>query len=129
MIPPAAEEYIRRQGLSNTGRLVKSDVTYKGVTFKADEMVMVPISMSSMDDRKHANPLEIDFDRVTPAHDTFGNGPHKCVGAPLARAELRIFLEEWTKRIPDFRLDPTQRPASHSGAVNGVSSLHLVWDV
>lgn len=129
IIPQAAEEYFRRQGLSNTGRLVKRDISYKGVTFKADEMVMVPISMSSMDDRKHADPLTVDFDRVTPAHDTFGNGPHKCVGAPLARIELRIFLEEWVKRIPDFRLAPGSAPVSHSGSVNGVSSLQLVWEV
>jgi cytochrome P450 len=124
----AAEEYIRRHGLSNTGRLVKHDIEYKGVTFKADEMVMVPISMSSMDDRLYTNPLTVDFDRETAAHNTFGNGPHKCVGAPLARSELSIFLEEWTQRMPEVRLDPTHRPHSHSGSVNGVSSLHLIWD-
>jgi len=129
LIPQAAEEFIRRFGLSNTGRLVKRDVQYKGVTFKADEMVMVPISLSSMDERKHANPLEIDFDRLPEPHNTFGNGPHKCVGAPLARSELRIFLEEWIRHIPDFRLDPEHRPMSNSGSVNGVQSLHLLWDL
>ena len=92
-------------------------------------MVMVPISMSSMDDRLHADPLTIDVDRETPAHDTFGNGPHKCVGAPLARSELSIFIEEWTKRMPPVRLSPAHRPRSHSGSVNGVSSLHLEWDI
>lgn len=125
----AAEEYIRRHGLSNTGRLVKHDIDYKGVTFKADEMVMVPISMSSMDDRLYVDPLAVDFDRPAEPHNTFGNGPHKCVGAPLARSELSIFLEEWTQRMPEVRLDPAHRPHSHSGAVNGVSSLHLVWDI
>ncbi|WP_340315838.1 cytochrome P450 [Rhizorhabdus argentea] len=135
IIPRAAEEYLRRYGLSNTGRLILSDVEYKGVTFKADEMVMVPISMSSLDERKHPNPFEVDFDRPdlfengVPAHNTFGNGPHKCIGAPLARAELKIFLEEWLKRIPDFRLDPDRPPVSHSGPINGVDHLHLVWDV
>ena len=129
IIPRAAEEYIRRFGLSNTGRLVKRDVDYKGVTFKADEMVMVPISLSSMDERKHDNPLEIDFDRAPAPHNTFGNGPHKCVGAPLARSELSIFLEEWIRHIPDFRLDPDHVPLSNSGSVNGVQSLYLRWDM
>jgi cytochrome P450 len=135
IIPNAAEEYLRRHGLSNTGRLIKQDTEYKGVPFKADEMVMVPISMSSLDERKHPNPFDVDFDRPElfvnglPAHNTFGNGPHKCVGAPLARQELRIFLEEWLKHIPDFRLDPDCPPVSHSGSVNGVDHLHLVWDV
>ena len=124
----AAEEYIRRHGLSNTGRLVKVATDYKGVHFAVDDMVMVPISMSSMDERKYDRPLEVDFDRDLEAgHDTFGNGPHRCVGAPLARLELRIFLEEWLKRIPEFRIDPAQPFSSYSAPVNGVRSLNLVW--
>ncbi|MEQ1880679.1 MAG: cytochrome P450 [Burkholderiales bacterium] len=134
IVPRAAEEYIRRHGLSNTGRLIKKDVTRKGVTMQANEMVMVSIGLSGLDERAYPDPFKVDFDRPEifakgkPAHNTFGNGPHKCVGAPLARAELQIFLEEWLKRIPDFRLDPAHRPVSRMGGVNGVNSLHLVWD-
>jgi cytochrome P450 len=124
----AAEEFLRRFGLSNTGRLVTQDVQYKNVTFKKDEMVMVPISLSSMDDRKFKCPMDIDFDRQFDAMDTFGNGPHRCVGAPLARAELRIFLEEWFTRMPVCRLDPAQPPLTVAGTVNGVEHLHLLWD-
>jgi cytochrome P450 len=136
IIPRAVEEYLRRHGLSNTGRLILSDVERKGAHMKADEMIMVPIAMSSLDERKHPNPFEVDFDREelfdakgVPAHNTFGNGPHKCIGAPLARQEIRVFLEEWLRLIPDFRLDPERPPTSHAGSVNGVNDLHLVWDV
>lgn len=135
IIERAAEEYLRRHGLSNTGRLILHDVERKGVTMKADEMILVPIGLSSIDERKYANPFTVDFDRADlfdskaqPAHNTFGNGPHKCVGAPLARAELRIFLEEWITRIPDFRLDPYRPVATHLGSVNGVTELPLIWD-
>ena len=126
----ATEEYIRRHGLSNTGRLVKVATDYKGAHFAADDMVMVPISLSGMDERKFDRPLAVDFDRALEPndHDTFGNGPHRCVGAPLARLELRIFLEEWLKRIPDFHIDPVSPFSSYSGSVNGVHSLSLVWD-
>lgn len=133
IVPRAAEEYIRRHGLSNTGRLILSDVERKGATMKADEMIMVPIGLSSLDERQHPDPFAVDFDRPenfvkgVPAHNTFGNGPHKCVGAPLARAELRIFLEEWLRRIPDFALDPARPPKTHMGSVNGVDHLDLVW--
>ena len=127
IIPQATEEFLRRFGLSNTGRLITRDFDYKGVPFKQDEMVMVPISMSSMDDRLYDRPLEIDLDR-DPTHNTFGNGAHKCVGNALARAEIQIFLQEWLKALPDFGLDPNRPPVTHSGAVNGVNSLHLVWD-
>src|SRR5262249_53891741 len=119
-IPRAIEEFLRRFGLSNTGRLILSDVERKGVTMKKDEMIMVPIGCSSIDDRHYADPFAIDFDRPgifdrhdLPTHNTFGNGPHKCVGAPLARAEFKIFLEEWLRRIPDFRLDAERPPKAH----------------
>jgi cytochrome P450 len=136
IIPRAAEEYLRRFGLSNTGRLILSDVERKGVTMLADEMVLVPIGASSLDDRRYDDPFTVDFDRSgnfnsngAPSHNTFGNGPHKCVGAPLARAELRIFLEEWLRLIPDFRLDPDHRVQTRMGGVNGIEALHLSWDV
>lgn len=135
IIPRAVEEYLRRHGLSSTGRLILSDVERKGAQMKADEMVMVSLGMSSVDERKHPNPFEVDFDRADlfddkgqPTHNTFGNGPHKCVGAPLARQEIRVFLEEWLRLIPDFRLDPDRPPVSHAGPVSGLDHLHLVWD-
>jgi cytochrome P450 len=127
IVPQAAEEYFRRHGLSNTGRLVKHATDYKDAHFAEGDMVMVPISMSSMDDREYSDPLTVDFDRPARSHNTFGNGPHKCVGAPLARVELRIFLEEWLKRIPDFCLDPQVAALTHSGPVNGVSRLGLLF--
>jgi cytochrome P450 len=134
IIPHAVEEYLRRHGLSNTGRLILSNVERNGVLMMQDEMVMVPIALSSLDERKHPNPFDVDFDRAElfdakgqPAHNTFGNGPHKCVGAPLARQEIRVFLEEWLRIIPDFEIDAKCPPTSHAGAVNGVHHLNLVW--
>jgi cytochrome P450 len=135
IIPRAAEEYIRRFGLSNTGRLILKDVERNDVTLRADDLIMVLIGASSLDERKFPDPFTIDFDRPenfvngVPAHNTFGNGAHKCVGAPLARAEVRIFLEEWLKIIPDFRLDPDHDVHTRMGNVNGVKALHLLWDV
>ena len=62
-------------------------------------------------------------------YNSLGNGPHKCVGQHLARLELRIMLEEWSRRMPVVRLDPAKPPpTSHSGPVIGMNHLHLVWD-
>lgn len=126
--PVAAEEYIRRHGLPNTARVVTRDVDYKNVTFKKDDMVLVSTTLSSLDERCYPHAAAVDFDREPQPHNTFGNGPHKCVGAPLARVELMIFLQEWLSRIPEFRLDPDHKPHTHSGRVLGVESLHLRWD-
>jgi cytochrome P450 len=129
IIPAAVEELLRRHGLSNTGRIVVAEAERKGARFMPDDMVMVPIGLSSMDDRLYDNPLEVDFDRAPAPHNTFGNGPHKCVGAPLARAEFKIFLEEWFSRLPNVRVDPDLPPVTHAGALNGVSRLQLLWDL
>ncbi len=133
IIPRAAEEYLRRHGLSNTGRLIMTDVERKGAQMKADEMIMVPIGCSSIDDRLYKDPFVVDFDRPElldgkgiPTHNTFGNGPHKCVGAPLARAELQIVLEEWLPRIPEFRLDPDKPFRIHMDSVPNIDEMHLI---
>lgn len=130
IIPPACEEFLRRFGLSNTGRILTRDFEYKGVLFKKDEMIMVPNNLSGIDERRYACPMDVDFDRgTTPAdHNTFGNGPHKCVGAPLARAEIQVFLEEFLARLPEFRLDPERSNPEHCGSVPGFDALHLRWD-
>jgi cytochrome P450 len=127
--PAAVEEFLRRYGLPNSGRLVKQDTVYKGVKFKRDDVVLVPLVLPGLDEREYERPFEVDFDRRLAGIDAFGNGPHRCVGAPLARLELRILLEEWFKRIPDFRVDPDRPPHTTSGVVAALSDLHLVWDL
>ncbi|WP_340315841.1 cytochrome P450 [Rhizorhabdus argentea] len=130
IIPHAVEEYLRRFGLSSTGRLIKEDVTYKGVTFAEDQMILVPLPLSGLDERMYDEPLKIDFDRPNRAdHNTFGTGPHRCPGATLARAEIAIMLEEWLARIPDFRLTPGAPHKSHSGTQTRLGELHIEWDV
>jgi cytochrome P450 len=72
--------------------------------------------------------MTIDFNRDTSVHDTFGNGAHRCLGEHLARMELRVFIEEWLKRIPEFRLDPAIPPRTQGGVVLTMSQLGLKWD-
>lgn len=128
LIPNAIEEFLRRHGMSNTVRLVTEDVEYKGLTFKKDDLVMVPISLHGLDPRRWEAPLEVRFDRPDArAHDTFGKGPHRCAGAHLARAEIRIFLEEWLRRIPEFSIRDGETARYVTGGVNGVASLPLAW--
>jgi len=127
LIPAASEELIRRFGLSNTTRLIVQDYDFHGVALKRDEMIMVPLALASTDERRWNNALEVDFARDTNGHAIFGNGPHKCPGATLARIEIGIFIEEWLKRIPDFQVTPGDHPRTATGRVNGVSYLPLSW--
>ena len=128
LIPNAAEEYIRRHGLTMTSRLIRQDVARKGVTMRAGEMLLVIDALAGIDERAYPDPMTIDYGRDTRGHDTFGNGPHKCVGEHLARMEVAIFIEEWLKRIPDFRVDPERPAVTHAGPVIGMRQLGLRWD-
>lgn len=127
IIPNAIEEFLRRHGLSNTTRVIAKDFDHKGIPFKQGELIQVPISLHGMDERRYENPLEVDFNRK-PIHATFGNGPHRCPGSNLARTELRVFLQEWLSRIPDFQVKPGDKVRTQSGSVNGVVHLPLVWN-
>ena len=125
----AIEELIRRHGLSNTARELVTDYEFHGVNLKQGDMIQIPNLLFGMDDNIHENPLLVDFDRPTPIrHAAFGNGPHICPGGILARREIKVFLEEWLSRIPDFAIKPGTRPVIKTGMVNAVMEMHLVWE-
>ena len=113
-----------------TSRLIRQDVARKGATMQRDEMILVVDALAGIDERAYRDPMTIDYARDTRVHDTFGNGPHKCVGEHLARMEVAIFIEEWLeRRIPDFRMDPEQPAVTHAGPViAGMRQLGLRWD-
>jgi cytochrome P450 len=127
LIPKAVDEFLRRFPIVNQGRLVVKDIELKGAPMKAGDMVLMPTTLHGLDERKFPNPLEVDFDRPTPIHSTFGNGPHRCPGSNLGRTELKIFLQEWLPRIPEFRHDPQGKVGMSSGVNATIYRLPLVW--
>jgi cytochrome P450 len=129
-IPKAIDEMLRRHGITTSGRLVVHDVEYKGVKMLKDDIVLVPAAMHGLDERRFPNPMEIEIDRPNAsAMATFGNGSHRCPGATLGKMEIRIFLEEWLRRMPDFDLDPEDPPRMASGMVSAILRLPLTWTV
>lgn len=130
LIANANEELLRRFPIALLAREVKADVELGGVQLKAGEMVLAPTQMDGLDQNKFADPLTVDFNRAKPgANATFGGGVHRCVGSMLARTELRVFLEEWLKRIPDFAIKPGTQPKVSARSVATITTLELVWPV
>jgi cytochrome P450 len=80
------------------------DVELSGVTIPAGSTVLPLPNAAHFDPRFVPDPLRFDVGRPPAAHLGFGHGVHHCVGAPLARAELRIALEVLTTRFPGLRL-------------------------
>lgn len=127
LIPAAADEFIRRFGVVADGRRVIADTVLSGVDIRQGDMLMAPTWMYGVDETIVADPLKVDFERSTHPHVTFGGGPHVCAGMHLAKRELRIFLEEWLARIPDFQVKDGAQLNVETGIVQGLSALPLTW--
>lgn len=127
-IPAAVEEFLRTQPILSSVRFVKQDFEWHGVTLKAGESVQCLNPAGNFDPSRFANPREFDISRPNKRHFTFVGGVHLCLGAPLARRELRTLLEEWFKRIPEFRVKPGADTAVFPGLLS-IRNLPLVWDV
>ena len=126
-IEKALEELFRRFPLVVVGRYITQDMDYHGAHLKEGEMMIIPSPMHGLDQTTNTCPMTVDFDRDVCAHTTFGNGPHKCAGAYLARKEVQITLEEWLKRIPEFELMPDAKIRYSGGVIGSLDSVPLTW--
>lgn len=128
LIPSAMEELFRRHGVANVGRVVARDMVYKGVTFKQGDFVMTPTASAGLDERRYPDPMTVDFDRKDRKHIAFGRGPHQCIGSFLARTEIKVFLTEWLKRIPDFQIKDGEEVVMLPGKANRITYLPISWN-
>ena len=127
-IPARADELFRRFPVVAQARLVVQDVERDGVLLKQGEMVLIPSTLHGTDARANEDPLTLDFGRKAISHSTFGGGAHICAGMHLANLEIIVTLQEWLKRIPEFRVAKGFRLVAHSGVVAQVERLDLEWD-
>lgn len=106
LIPNAVEELLRyRPSVVAWRRKTLEAVEIAGVSIPKDARLLLFLASANRDDAVFASPemLELNRDNAR-AHISFGFGAHFCLGAPLARLELRIILEELTRRLPNLRL-------------------------
>lgn len=127
IIPAFVEEALRRFSIVQQPRLVKKDVEINGALMKAGELVVCSLPLAGMDDHRNPMPEVFDVDRKDRAHLAFSIGPHTCIGNQLARLEMRILTEEWTRRIPRFSRAPGREPERRSGGVAALAKLYLEW--
>jgi cytochrome P450 len=128
VIPAAVEELLRVDGpVFFVPRIATEDVDLAGQRIPAGSYVMVAIAAASRDPAEHRAPDAVDFGRQE-RNLAFGVGPHRCLGAHLARMEMRVALEEWHRRIPEYRIAPGVTPrVSWPAGVIGFDSLPLVF--
>ncbi len=128
-IPDAVSELLRRFPIVTVTRTVTKDMIYNGQELKAGDLIVTPSILHGLDESEFKDPTRVDFNRPQRggSNSTFGGGPHHCPGQGLGRLELKIVLEEWLARIPDFAVADRSKVAMQSGIVASMQSLPLVW--
>ena len=110
-------------------RTLTEDFTIHGQTMPAGDTVALIFNSANNDDRKYSDPDRFDIQREHKRdHLAFGGGVHACIGAPLARLELVIVLEELLKRWPRYELDLDKAVQHRNPFVTGWHSLPLRAD-
>lgn len=128
MMDNAVEEFVRAfPPVIGVGRSCTRDVEVGGAQMKKGDFALLVYAAASRDPRVVQNPDEIDLNRDSVVHSTFGVGPHRCVGSNLARAEIKVTLQEWLKRIPDFSVKLGTSPTYETSQLRQMTSLQLVW--
>jgi cytochrome P450 len=128
LIPQAAEEFVRYYPpVVALGRSVTADVEIGGYRFKEGDYVLLNYAAASRDPEALDNPTDLNIHRKTVPHSAFGVGVHRCIGAHLARLELKITFEEFLRRVPAFRMKPGAGPVFETGILRSMKSLPLVF--
>jgi hypothetical protein len=132
LIPNITEETLRlRPPVRSVNRITTTEADLGGVTIPADAVVHLPFLSAGRDETVFADPDRFDPRRANARqHHTFGKWTHFCLGAPLARLELRIGVQTIAERIPSLRLAPDCR-LNHFASVGIpvlIDGLKVEWD-
>jgi cytochrome P450 len=125
LLPTAMEEFLRAYAPVTMARLVKDDMHWHGVDMKADDWILLSFPAANRDPAQFDRAAEVVIDRQVNRHAAFGLGIHRCLGSHLARMELRVALEVWLARIPDFSLADPSAVTWSSGQIRGPRTLPL----
>ena len=112
-------------------RTTTKEVEWYGQKIPEGEQIMMMYPAATRDPRQFDDPDVFDIRKPPPKSNiAFGHGRHLCLGANLARMELKLYFDELLRRIPNMELDPENVPRrTRSSFLRGLVSLPVVWDV
>ena len=123
LLPTAMEEFLRAYAPVTMARLVKEDMEFSGCEFKSEDFVLLSFPAANRDPERFDKADEVIIDREVNRHSAFGLGIHRCAGSHLARMELRVALEVWLERFPEFSLADPAAVTWSAGQVRGPRTL------
>ena len=126
----AVEEFIRYvTPIHNMCRVAADDAVVNGVTIPKGNQVVLMYSSANRDEKYFVDGEVLDVTRTPNNHISFGFGTHFCLGASLARLEIRVFFEELLRRTRGWKLVPGTEPVGMANAfVHGLESAHVEFD-
>ena len=125
----AVEELLRAYAPVTMARIVNEDTEVAGCPMRAGDRVLMNFPGANRDPEKFPDADKVLIDRAKNPHIAFGVGIHRCVGSNLARMEVRVALEEWMARIPEFRAEDPSAVTWAGGQVRGPRSLMVAFPV
>jgi len=125
LLPTAMEEFLRAYAPVTMARLVKDDMHFRGVDMKAEDWILLSFPAANRDPAQFDRADEVVIDREVNKHAAFGLGIHRCLGSHLARMELRVALEVWLRRIPEFTIADHDAVRWSGGQIRGLRALPL----
>jgi cytochrome P450 len=123
LMPTAIEELLRAYSPVTMARRLTEDKEYKGCPMKAGERILMNFPGANRDPEVFENPDEVILDRAINRHVAFGAGIHRCAGSNLARMELRVSIETWLERIPEFEIADAAGVSWAGGQVRGPRTI------
>lgn len=126
-IDSQVEELLRVWSVTFSGRMLAKDFEMRGVQMKKGDRVTAVLPACNFDPDVFPNPTEVNFHRPRRPILAFAGGVHSCMGAHLARLEIKVSLQEWLRRIPEFSLKEGAVIEYRPGGVVGPEEVPLVW--
>ncbi len=124
LIPKAVEELLRIDPPSPIQfRRVLADVEMHGAVIPKGSNIGLLTASANRDDRQYEDPDRFDIERTPRRHVGFGYGIHSCLGAWVARLEVRVALEEVLARFPDWQVDEANMQRVRTSTVRGFSHV------
>jgi cytochrome P450 len=121
----ATEEFLRAFAPVSNGRCATKDIELNGCPIARGDRVLLPFGAANRDPQIFDEPDVVRIDRDHNPHLTFGVGVHHCLGASLARMELRVALQVFLQAIPSFSVPQDTRIRYAVGSVRGPKELVL----
>ena len=129
LIPQALEDIMRYETpVPTVQRYATEDIDLgDGEVIKAGDQIQAMLASAHMDPTAYPEPMEVDLERPGRDHLVFASGTHRCLGAALARLELKVAVEEFHRRIPSYAVKPGDEIRYNNITIRRAYHLPLVF--